>query len=57
MTHKSYERGYAPQLVKEHIKQEKIKTKQQYDKTTNERTFKIGDKAYYRKPLEKDLKN
>jgi len=32
------------QLAKEYLKQEKEKAKQQYDKTINKRTFKIGDK-------------
>jgi len=33
------------QLAKEHLKQEKEKAKQQYDKAINKRTFQIGDKV------------
>ncbi|KAM0735103.1 Retrovirus-related Pol polyprotein from transposon 17.6 [Formica fusca] len=33
------------QLAKEHIKEEKIKAKKQYDKSTREIKFKVGDKV------------
>jgi len=33
------------QLTKEHIKQKKIKSKQQYDKSIHEKLFKVGDKV------------
>jgi len=33
------------QLAKEHIKQENIKSKQQYDKSINEKLFKVGNKV------------
>jgi len=33
------------QLAKEHLEQEKERAKQQYDKTINKRTFKVGDKV------------
>jgi len=33
------------QLVKDHLKQEKIKAKQQYDKSINKKTYKVGDKV------------
>jgi len=47
------------EFIKEHIKQKKIKVKQQYDKSINEKTFKVGDKVLlYDKPSEEDdLKN
>jgi len=32
------------QLAKDHLKQEKVKAKLQYDKRVNEKTFKVGDK-------------
>jgi len=33
------------QIAKDHLKQEEIKAKLQYDKSINEKTFKIGDKV------------
>lgn len=33
------------QFAKEHIKEEKLKAKKQYDKNTKEAHFKIGDKV------------
>jgi len=36
------------QLAKDRLKQEKIKAKLQYDKSVNEKTFKVGDKILLR---------
>jgi len=45
-THRSCGKEFATnQLAKEHFKQEKERAKQQYDKTINKRTFKLGDKV------------
>jgi len=42
------------QLAKEHIKQEKIKAKQHYNKNINEKTFKVGDNVLYDKTVRRE---